>query len=353
MPRSFFKFFLITAIMSLSPAPGQASETPISTKTVEREVAKTIQQDDRHNIITAVYENDLIGNGRDGEYTSGVRLSYIDLSADFPDYAHNIADVIPTFDINATSSIFYSLGQNIFTPRDLTQLDANNDDRPWAGFLYASVGMATLTDNHTDELEITLGMVGPASLAQNTQKFIHSHITDSPTPRGWRHELKNEPGIMLAWQRAFPAALSGEAGNLFWTVAPHYDVTLGNIYTFANTGFSIQLRPESSKWQDTPVRVRPALPGTGFFEIPEKRWSWYLFAGVDGRAVGRNIFLDGNSFTDSASVDKNFFVADSNAGIALTYDQFRISYTLIHRTKEFHNQQDSQVFGAVSVGYRF
>ncbi|MGZ9109253.1 MAG: lipid A deacylase LpxR family protein [Micavibrio sp.] len=353
MPRFIFHFFLIATCISLTPTSAQAGETPIGTKTVEREAAKTIRRDDRHNIITAVYENDLIGSGRDGEYTSGVRLSYIDVSADFPDYAHNIADVIPTFDINATSSIFYSVGQNIFTPRDVTQRDANRDDRPWAGFLYTSVGMATLTDNHTDELEITLGMVGPAALGQNTQKFIHSHITDSPTPRGWRHELKNEPGFMLAWQRAFPAALSGEAGPLFWTVAPHYGVTLGNIYTFANTGLSIQLRPESSKWQDTPVRVRPALPGTGFFEIPEKRWSWYLFAGVDGRAVGRNIFLDGNSFTDSARVDKNFFVADSNAGIALTYDQFRISYTMIHRTKEFHNQQDSQIFGAISVGYRF
>ena len=347
------KILPVIFMLSFAALPAQAGETPPGTKTVEREIAKTIRQDDRNNIISAVYENDLIGSGRDGEYTSGVRLSYIDISADFPAYAHRIADFIPTFDINETSSIFYSLGQNIFTPRDIRQHEANLQDRPWAGFLYTSVGMATLTDNHTDELEMTLGVVGPASLAQNTQKFIHTHLTDSPTPGGWRHELKNEPGLMLAWQRAYPAALAGNAGSLFWSATPYYGVTLGNVYTFANTGFSIQLRPDDSKWQDRPVRVRPALPGTGFFEIPEKKWSWYLFAGVDARAVGRNIFLDGNSFTDSHSVDKNFFVADSNAGIALTYDQFRLSYTLVHRTKEFHEQQDSQVFGAVSIGYRF
>ncbi|WP_460994321.1 lipid A-modifier LpxR family protein, partial [Staphylococcus aureus] len=74
---------------------------------------------------------------------------------------------------------------------------------------------------------------------------------------------------------------------------------------------------------------RLAMPGTGFFEIPEKKWGWYLFAGVDARAVARNIFLDGNTFKDSPSVDKFPLVADANAGLALTYDQLRISYTLV------------------------
>jgi len=36
----------------------------------------------------------------------------------------------------------------------------------------------------------------------------------------------------------------------------------------------------------------------------------YLFAFVDGRAVGRDIFLDGNTFTDSHSVTRKTFVGD-------------------------------------------
>ena len=101
------------------------------------------------------------------------------------------------------------------------------------------------------------------------------------------------------------------------------------------------------------MRVRPALPGTGFFEIPEKKWSWSLFGGVEGRLVGRNIFLDGNTFRDSYSVDKNYAVGDANAGVALTYDQMRISYTLVYRTKEFETQDENTVFGALNLGYRF
>lgn len=53
-----------------------------------------------------------------------------------------------------------------------------------------------------------------------------------------------------------------------------------------------------------PPRIQPSLPGSGFFVPPQDRFGWYLFAGVEGRAVARNIFLDGNTFRDSRSVDK-------------------------------------------------
>ena len=43
---------------------------------------------------------------------------------------------------------------------------------------------------------------------------------------------------------------------------------------------------------------------------PRKTYSMYLFAFVDGRAVGRDIFLDGNTFTDSHSVTRKTFVGD-------------------------------------------
>lgn len=346
---------LATCLLLMAlPTPSLAAEGTVETvPSVQNTVTNAILKDPRNQIITAVYENDMIGSGKDGEYTSGVRLGYLDLNAEFPDVAHTIADIIPTFDINDSSSIFYSLGQNIFSPRDIALNPTDAAQRPYAGFLYGSIGMMTFTGDHSDEVELTLGIVGPGSLAENTQKFIHKHVTDSPMPKGWGAQLENEPGIMLAWQRAHPAALTGVAGPLYWSTTPHYGLTVGNVYTFANAGFNVQLRPNNGALQDAPVRVRPAMPGSGYFDIPEKKWGWYLFAGVDGRALARNIFLDGNTFEDSPSVDKNYFVLDSNAGLALTYDQYRISYTLVHRTKEFKEQDEAQVFGVITLGHRF
>ncbi len=69
-------------------------------------------------------------------------------------------------------------------------------------------------------------------------------------------------------------------------------------------------------------------------------------------SLGQNIFLDGNTFRDSPSVDKEYFVADASAGAAMTFGPTRISYTLNWRSREFEGQDDPSIFGAVAVGFR-
>lgn len=306
-------------------------------------------------IISLTVENDSLGNGRDGNYTSGVRFSYLNLEAELPDIAYTIADYIPTFELNDSSSVYYSLGHNIFTPNDITDPNPPVTDRPYAGYLYGSLGLVTVTDSHIDDVEATLGVVGPLAFGEEIQKFVHKNITDSPQPRGWDTQLDNEPALMIGWQRRYPEFFEKDFLSLNFRIEPNFGATLGNVYTYASTGINFRLGPESEKWQDAPARVRPAIPGTGYFELPEdKRFSWYLFAGLDGRVMGRNIFLDGNTFSDSRSVDKNIFVGDANVGLATTVDRFRISYTLNYRTEEFHGQRESNaIFGAVNVSYRF
>jgi lipid A 3-O-deacylase len=346
--------FFLSATVAFPAQAQEEHESPTLYEQATRDHATRMQhRHDRDDLITVVVENDNLGGGTDQYYTSGVRLGYMNLNAEFPEFAHDIASFIPTFDINETSSVFYSLGQNLYTPRNIENRTQNPDDRPWAAFLYGSIGMISMTDNHTDEVELTLGMVGPAALGEQTQKFIHRHISNSPKPNGWSNQLKNEPAVMIAWQRAWPKFLSADFGPLHASVRPHHGITLGNVYTHANAGINIQIGPAAEKWQDTPMRVRPALPGTGYFDIPENKWSWYAFAGVEGRAIARNIFLDGNSFSDSHSVDKKYFVGDANAGLSFTYDKVRISYTLVYRTEEFQTQEKPHVFGALSIGSRF
>jgi lipid A 3-O-deacylase len=327
--------------------------TPEPEKTIKQSIPSRVLNEPKRNIITVVVENDSIGEGTDKNYTSGVSINYTDVNAKFPRIAHEIDRLIPTFEINQTSSIHYSLGQTLFSPKDTATEINNPNDRPWAAFLYGAMGMISLTDNHTDEVEVTLGVVGPLALGEQSQKFIHKHVTDSPTPKGWANQLKNEPGLMLGWQRAWPMYLQKQTGNYFWSVKPYVGATVGNIRTYANTGFTVRLSPSDSKWQDTPIRIRPAMPGSGIYEIPTNKWSWSLFTGLETRAIARDIFLDGNTFAKSNSIDKKSFVADATAGASLTYNNTRISYTVIYRTKEFKTQDNPEIFGALSVGVRF
>ena len=110
---------------------------------------------------------------------------------------------------------------------------------------------------------------------------------------------------------------------------------------------------EKYRWQALPLRIRPAMPGSGYFSVPDKHFAWSLFSGIEGRAIAQNIFLDGNTFSSSPSVNKKRFVADANAGISLTYGNIQTAFTLNWRSKEFYNQKNTSFFGALSVGYRF
>ncbi len=322
-------------------------------QTVEQKVRSRVKNADDNNYLSFSVENDAIGGGEDANYTSGIRLTYFDVETPMPPVIDELAEAVPTFDINTTTSTFFTLGQNIFTPSNIETRSAQPDDRPYAGWLYGSVGLTTITKNHLDELEFTLGVVGPQSLAEQAQKLIHNNVTDSPSPKGWSNQLEFEPGLIASWQRRWPVWYTNNIGPFRLRAEPNINVSLGNIYTYAGTGATLTFGPFKDRIQDTPPRVRPAMAGTGFFDSPDNDLTWFLFTGFDGRAVARNIFLDGNTFKDSPDIDKNYLVGDANVGFAIAYDDYRIAYTLNYRTKEFEEQEDPAVFGSLTFSTRF
>lgn len=305
------------------------------------------------NYISLSVENDLIGGGTDQFYTSGVRLTYYNVGMDSPNAIDTLDKLLPMFSINNTTSTYFTLGQNIYTPEDITIAELQEDDRPYAGFLYGSIGLSTFEGNHIDDLELTLGIVGPKAFGEDIQTFVHENISNSPTPEGWDHQLKFEPGVILSWQRRWPAALALDAGDYRLAFEPNINASVGNIYTYGGAGVMLSFGPYQGYLQDTPPKVRPNSPGSGYFETPDQGWSWYVFAGADGRAVARNIFLDGNTFRDSHSIDKEIFVGDLTAGFAVTLADYRLAYSINSRSDEYKGQSGDSVFGSVTLSTRF
>jgi hypothetical protein len=65
----------------------------------------------------------------------------------------------------------------------------------------------------------------------------------------------------------------------------------------------------------------------------------------------RDIFLDGNTFTDSHSVDKKAWVADLAAGVTLSYGNLMLTYSHVTRTREFEGQDDPHNFGSMTLSF--
>jgi lipid A 3-O-deacylase len=84
------------------------------------------------------------------------------------------------------------------------------------------------------------------------------------------------------------------------------------------------------------------------------KFGWDFFLGTEGRAVARNIFLDGNTFQNSRSVVKEIAVADLIVGTELfAMGRFRFGFSLVARTPEFRKQTGMDYFGSIDGTYAF
>jgi lipid A 3-O-deacylase len=299
--------------------------------------------------LSILFENDIFYNS-DHDYTNGVEVAYTTAPDDTPDWAVDVARALPFFTKKGDVRTRYAIGQDIFTPHNLALTNPPLTDRPYAGFLYGSMGVVADSGTHLDQLQVTLGVIGPDSLAQESQTWIHGIINDRK-PMGWDTQLHNEPGLIINYERAIkiipPQSLLGGV----FDIEPHYGAAIGNVYDYANLGamarFGFNLPKDYG-----PMRIQPSLPGSDYFE-PTAGLGAYVFAGVDGRAVARNLFLDGNTFESSRSVSKMNLVGDATLGAAITFDAFRIAFTHVIRSREYKTQTGDDQFGAVDLTFRF
>ncbi len=344
--------------------------------------------------LVAYFENDLFTD-TDESYTNGVRLSWIspDVSSyerdpRLPQFIEKINDQLHFFhDLNVRDcgdpaadpltclqrNLVVSVGQLMFTPEDYLETELIEDDRPYAGYLFTTFGYHTRDAAQLDTIEVSFGVVGPASLAQQTQDFIH-HLRDIPVFKGWDNQLKNEPVFQLLYEhkeRLLAGRLAPDWTPPAWlspALHPGHDLivhagaNLGNAMTYANAGFeyrigfglpndfgSAALRPGGDN--SAPGRGAPRPGEEGIFRTLDRAVSLHVFASFDGRAVARDIFLDGNTFRESHSVDKKHFVGDMSLGIGLIYHRWKVSLARVWRSEEFEGQDEPHQFGSISVSY--
>ena len=134
---------------------------------------------------------------------------------------------------------------------------------------------------------------------------------------------------------------------------------MGNVYEYVNLGGEFRvgvnlpddfgtagISPGSTT--STPVEGNQQAERTRVFDL-----GLHVFARAEGRAVAHNIFLDGNTFGSSPSVDRKWLVADLSVGASVNYKNTKFIYALVYRTEEFETQAEGQIFGSVSVNFAF
>jgi len=313
--------------------------------------------------ITIMEENDKITSSGDKHYTQGIRVSFLSEPVTQSDWWNRpyewLNDKLPVFDGNNNKRKYERtiIGQSLFTPTNTGTVVPSPKDRPYAAWLYMGAGLLQETDRGgyetLENAELFLGVVGAAALGAMTQNDFHQLI-DVSRALGWKNQIKTEPGFIASYERKgrFQKPLTG---NLAVDAIPEFGISVGNILTYGQVGGIVRFG-QNLKADYGPNRIRPSLSGTGWFNSDKLngKLGWYVFAGMQSRIVGRNIFLDGNSFENSPSVDKKLFVTDFMGGASLFWaSRVRVDFTVTQRTKEFYGQHGQDRFGGINLALQF
>ncbi len=333
---SFLTFGMLAALICTSVLSDELPKNPHP------------QKDDL-GIYTIAWEND-IWSGTDRHYTNGNRFSYLSPETAIPEWLDNTVSYMPLFASHGRKRFSVSFGQSMFTPQNISTSALIREDRPYAGWLYGNIGLTSDTGYRLDNLELSLGIVGESALGKPVQKRIHKWV-DSPDPKGWDNQLKDEPAIMLSYERKWRGIWQLSPFGLGIDVTPHLGGSVGNVFTQAAAGATLRVGFDLPA-DYGPPRIRPSLPGSDFY-IPTQAIGGYLFAGVEGRGVAHNIFLDGNTYKDSHSVEREPWVGSLQFGGVVTFSRVRLGYTHVIMTEEFEQQEEIDQYGALTLSVRY
>lgn len=299
-------------------------------------------------------ENDsFTGTMRDGHYTSGVLFSVSTPASDNTWIQNTFDPIIPKRIFGDTIATEWQIGQQVFTPKTIGIAKNQPEDHPWAGFTYMGISRLGQSHSYYDQLSLILGVVGPSSLAEQSQKELHSAIS-FPTPLGWDHQLHDEITGYLSWQRYWPHLWKNYTKTHVFSTGPYVGTALGTTYRYAALGVMMRSSPKSMGLRPLPQRMGPSHPTLFGIEPmlkPNSKWKWSWFSSLEYRAVEHNLFLDGNTTQESNSVTKRNMLYEFTAGFVVVKEKRQWSYTLVYRGREFTKQLQDDAFAVISLSF--
>ena len=300
------------------------------------------------------FENDLFAFSDDG-YTNGVAYAWGYAPYDKPEqlpapaWITSFNSALGLYNKHADQlSIGYGVAQNMYTPNDLEATELIEDDRPYAGTLLWGTRARAYDQKVANSRGLTLGVVGPASMAEQAQTLIHD-LTGGIEPMGWDNQVSNEPVFRIDAEHLRRLYSSG---NDKFDLISYSTAGVGNLRSDIGTGlilrFGDALASSYAYVDPDPARAINVAPATN----PEE-FQWHLQAGILAQYVFNDITLDGNTFKNGPSVDLEHWQTMASAGIAWNTGNWGWLFSMYRGGDEWQTQQEDTAYGALSVSYRF
>jgi len=232
----------------------------------------------------------------DQHYTNGLKFG-VGIDRESVPFVKGYEGLLYQF-LDRPEQLYYGLfiGQNMYTPRNISDPRPQPFDRPWAGWTY--LGLATQrvargADKQRaydvlDTVELDVGTVGPDSGAEDVQIAWHQMI-GSPRPRGWANQIPNEPAFVASYlhkRRYVPAwdGVPAARSALGFDLVPHAGASLGTVMTHVRAGGIVRYGYNKTGFGPDTIE-----PGGAMLQGTRDRYGESSGRKCDGWYIGRPI----------------------------------------------------------------
>ncbi len=273
--------------------------------------------------MSATLDNDFFVN-EDNGYTNGLYVSSYEID-DTPSFESNNDVWVKPFmwsmpsDPALTRVKVHSFSQTLMTPNDLTLRNPPESSFPYAGLLSYTNTYISVRADHADKISTTIGVVGPLALGKQTQKTIHK-IIGAQDPKGWDTQLKNEPVFMISRSRTWRTWVS-KSGKMDFLMGG--GVNVGTIKSGVNTGMILRY---GNRMENSFASV--LLSSSRISNPIAVDHGWFVFTGVLFNYDFNHIFMDGNTFRDSRSIDYDHSTSIFSSGLSYSWGDASLAFAI-------------------------
>lgn len=314
----------------------------------------------RNGTFAFVLDNDLFV-GTDKKYTNGLRVSWLAESAEanvpglfgsgYSQVLKDTLDFLPVFgDESRFHSASIALQQAMITPDDIEIPDLLPEQTPYAGVLTLDMALYAWNEQSFHELQLSFGVVGPDSGAEQMQKEVHK-LLGADKPRGWDNQVGRKLVGEIAYTFGRRLKRREYASGYGWDIVGNLGVTLGNFITDASAASVF-------RWgKNLPQNYNVYYAGSGsesaLLGLSEGAGSggWFLYAGVIAEANAYS-YIE-SAVEDTHSLSAETFSGGLITGLSYCRSNLMLGFSLQSSTSAIEEDRDPITYGSVYAIWGF
>jgi lipid A 3-O-deacylase len=310
------------------------------------------------NFVRIQESNDIFSaDNNDRYFTQGLKLEVMSnaLSRIYKQTWLDHVMVIPKTDTTFTNHASLSFTQEFYTPADKTADTILRGDRPFAGVMFLSFRNISVSpeDSYRITTDLSLGVLGPASLSREMQNGIHTLFSEHNADTnilGWNYQLRND--LYLNYLLRYEKIM---INTKFLQTSYIYQFDLGTIHDDFGFGGRVQFGVFDNYFDGNLGYI--TRKDKGSFKL-FKQVQCYLFFNPVVKLVLWNSLLQGGIIgnfqgTEPYTMSENDIsrlVVDGSYGATLVLGRFNLQLIQYFKSREFDKGYNHR-YGNISLTY--